>query len=231
MTPDEMIDRLLDPSCDTGDGVLANELLSAFWNGYPIENLRRLFVPEAIGSAAFIASELYQKIRPLLKEVVGLLAYETARVRADAIIAISHCATWEDGWAVAKIVGALGDAHHGVRARASDALRTMDGAPLRAGLKHLHSEGPNSVLGRFDRAFATIERHPNAAAEALEQLLRLDDPVARRFGAAMAVRPRLFIDPAFVLLAMSVGDQEITAFVREAIERPLPPWTTAAPIE
>lgn len=224
MTPDEMIDRLLDPLCDTGDGEVANELLSAFWNGYPLENLRRLLVPATIGSAAFIAAELGQKIRPLLKEVAALTADESVRVRMDAIIAISHCTTWEDGWAVAKIVGALGDSHERVRWMASRALRYMDSSPLTAGLKYLHSEDPDSVLGSLNSAFVTIERHRKSAGAALEQLLRHEDPIARRFGAAIAVRPRLFIDPAFVALAASVRDEEILKVVREATELPLPPW-------
>lgn len=224
MTPDEMIDRLLDPLCDTGDGEVANELLSAFWNGYPLENLRRLLVPATIGSAAFIAAELGQKIRPLLKEVAALTAHESVRVRMDAIIAISHCATWEDGWAVAKIVAALGDSHERVRWMASSAVRYIESSPLTAGLKYLHSKDPDSVLGSLNRAFVTIERHRKSAGAALEQLLRHDDPIARRFGAAVAVRPRLFIDPAFVALAASVGDEEILKVVREATELPLPPW-------
>ena len=58
MTPDEMIEQLLDPSSDTDDGVIANDLLAAFWRDYPIENLRRLFVPATICAAAFLASEL-----------------------------------------------------------------------------------------------------------------------------------------------------------------------------
>lgn len=89
MTPDVMIERLLDPSFDTDDGVIANDLLAAFWRDYPIENLRRLFVPTTLDAAAFLASELGQKVRPLLREVAELLEDGTPRVRGDAISAIS----------------------------------------------------------------------------------------------------------------------------------------------
>jgi len=115
MTPDEMVEKLLDPSSDTNDGVLVNDLLGEFWRGYPIENLRRLFVPASIGDAAFLVSELGQKVRQLLREVAGLLEHESAGIRGDAISALSQCTTWEDGWAVAKIVRALSDPHDGVR--------------------------------------------------------------------------------------------------------------------
>jgi len=50
------------------------------------------------------------------------------------------------------------------------------------------------------------------------------DPVARLFGAAMAVRPRLFIDPAFVAIAATIKDAEVLKLVRDATDAALPPW-------
>jgi hypothetical protein len=224
MTPDEMIDQLLNPSCDTHDGVIANDLLAAFWFGYPIENLGRLFVPATIGSAAFLASELGQKVRPLLKEVAELLEDGTPRVRGDAISAISQCTTWEDGWAIAKLVRALGDPHEGVRWMACKALRYMESSQVLAGLEYLHSNEPASIFASFKNAFLVLERRPARGKATLEKLLTDEDPVARRFGAAMAVRPRLFIDPTLVAVTAGIKDPEVLELVREATEAPLPPW-------
>jgi len=224
MTPDEMIETLLDPSSGADDGVLVNDLLSAFWRGYPIENLRKLFVPATLGDAAFLVSELGQKVRPLLHEVAGLMESDSAGLRFDAISALAQCTTWEDGWAVAKIVRALDDPHEGVRWMACGALRYMESSQIHAGLEHLRSHEPNSVFAGFRNAFIAIERRPDIAAARLERLLKSDDPIARRFGAAMAVRPRLFIDHAFVGLAATVEDAEVSKLIGEAIERPLPPW-------
>jgi hypothetical protein len=224
MTPDEMVEKLLDPSSDTNDGVLVNDLLGEFWRGYPIENLRRLLVPANIGDAAFLISELGQKVRPLVREVADLLEHESARIRFDAISALSQCTTWEDGWAVAKIIRALGDPHDGVRWMACKALRYMEGSQLHAGLDYLHSHEPASVFATFRNAFLAIERRPKKATATLEKLLGSDEPIARRFGAAMVVRPRLFIDPAFVALAASVEDAEVAKLVGDATEAPLPPW-------
>lgn len=224
MTPDEMIERLLDPSSDTGDGVLVNDLLGEFWGGYPIENLRRLLVPDNIGDAAFLVSELGQKVRPLVREVAELLGHDSARIRFDAISALSQCTTWEDGWAIAKIIRALGDPHDGVRWMACKALRYMESSQLHAGLEYLHSHEPNSVFASFKNSFLAIERRPKKASGPLERLLHNDDPIARRFGAAMAVRPRLFIDPAFVALAASLEDAEVAKLIGDAREAPLPPW-------
>lgn len=48
-----------------------------------------------------------------------------------------------------------------------------------------------------------------------------EERVARRFSAAMAVRPRLFIDPAFVAIAATTKDAELLKLVREATDAPL----------
>lgn len=224
MTPDVMIERLLDPSFDTDDGVIANDLLAAFWRDYPIENLRRLFVPTTLDAAAFLASELGQKVRPLLREVAELLEDGTPRVRSDAISAISQCTTWEDGWAIAKIVRTLGDPHEGVRWMACKPLRYMERSQVLAGLEYLNSSEPASIFASFEDAFLALERRPGRATATLEKLLTHEDPIARRFGAAMAVRPRLFIDPARVAITATTKDVEVLELVREATETPLPPW-------
>lgn len=225
MTPDEMVDKLLDPFSDTTDGVVVNNLLDEFWRGYPIENLRRLFVPATIGNAAFLVSELGQRVRPLIREVADLLEDETPRVRGDAVSALARCATWEDGWAVAKVIKAIDDPNDGVRSTACKALRYMESSQMRAGLEYLHLHEPTSVFATFRNAFLAIETPPRKAVPTLEKLLHSDDPVARRFGAAMIVRPRLYIDPAFVALSASVEDAEVTKLVEDATKAPLPPWT------
>jgi HEAT repeats len=224
MTPDEMIERLLRPSSDADGGVVANELLAAFCRDYPIENLRKLFVPATTGYAAFLASELGQKVRPLLREVAELLEDGTPRVRGDAIEAISLCTTWEDGWAIAKIVRMLGDPHEGVRWMACRALRYMESSQVLAGLEYLRESEPTSIFASFKNAFLAQERWPERASATLGKLLTHEDAIARRFGVAMAVRPRLFIDPALIALATTTKDAEVLKVVREATDAPLPPW-------
>lgn len=76
----------------------------------------------------------------------------------------------------------------------------------------------------FRNAFLTIKQRPKSAAASLQKLLKGGDPISRRFGAAMVVRPRLFIDPAFVDLAAAIEDAEVVTLLGNAIERPLPPW-------
>ena len=224
MTPDEMIEALLRDRPEAADGRIVNDLLSEFWRGYPIENLRRLFVPPARGDAAFLVSELGEKARPLIREIAELVSDERPRIRGDAISALSMCTTWEDGWAVSKIVMALGDPHDGVRRMATGALRYMESKTLQAGFEYLHEKQPNSAYARFKNAFLMLERRPGQAAATLQRLLTADDTITRLFGAAMAVRPRRFIDAAFVALAEASSDPEISTIAREAKEHALPPW-------
>lgn len=222
MTPDEMVERLLDPSASEDDGRLVNDLLSEFWRGYPIENLRKLFAQQSMCDAAFLVSELGQKARPLLTEIVTLLTSDIARIRGDAIYALSQCTTWEDGWAVARVVEGLGDPHEGVRWTVGNALRYMGSSTLQAGLKYLRDQRPASHFATFENAFLTIERRPAKAESALQQLLDHDDPVVRRFGAAMCLRPRLVIDPARTALCEAAADPEIAEIARSAT--PMPFW-------
>jgi hypothetical protein len=165
MTPDEMIERLLHPSSDADGGVVANELLAAFCRDYPIENLRRLFVPASTGYAAFLASELGQRVRPLLREVAELLEDGTPRVRGDAIEALSLCTTWEDGWAIAKIVRMLGDPHEGVRWMACRALRYMESSQVLAGLEYLRACEPTSIFASFENAFLAGKPRADASMQ------------------------------------------------------------------
>lgn len=224
MTPDEMIELLLDPQSDAMDGRVVNDLLSEVGRGYPIESLRRLFVPTAFGDAAFLVSELGEKARPLINDIALLIEQGGPRVRGDAISALSMCTTWEDGWAVSKVVTGLGDQHEGVRWITSRALRYMESKTLHAGLEYLKREQPNSVYAQFKNVFQLLERRPENATATLQRLLIHDDEIARRFAAAMAVRPRLFIDRAFVALAESSPDTEVAEIARDAIDTQLPPW-------
>ncbi len=224
MTPNEMIETLLRDGPEAADGKIANDLLSEFWRGYPIENLRRLFAPAARGAAAFLVSELGEKARPLIGEIVGLVDADNPRIRGDAILALSMCTTWEDGWAVGKVITALDDPHDGVRRTTVDALRYMESRTLEAGFRYLQDERPNSAYARFKSDFLILERRPSEAAATLKRLLTADDTTTRLFGAAMAVRPRKFIDVAFVALGEASSDPEIRKTVRDAKEHSLPPW-------
>lgn len=225
MTPDEMIDSLIAADSDAErDARIATDLLSEFGRGYPIENLRRLFVPNALGAASFLASELGQKARPFVSEIVSLLNSETSRIRGDAIYALSFCTTWEDGWAVANIVMGLDDPHSGVRWMASNAIRYMEASQLLAALTFLKTVKPNTPYAGFKDAFLAIQRRPDKAVRALNSLLLSEAAVARRFGAALAARPWLSIDSALVAVAEASADPEVVKIIRDAAEAPLPFW-------
>ena len=94
-----------------------------------------------------------------------------------------------------------------------------------AGLKYLHENEPNTIFGTLRYIFSTLEHRSETASATLEEMLTHEDQIARRFGAAMAVRPHLFIDPAFVAITAVTADPEVKEIVRHAIKMPLPPGT------
>jgi hypothetical protein len=174
-------------------------------------------------AAAFMVAELYEKARPFIREIATLLESPTARVRGDAIQALSYCATWEDGWAVALVVAGLADPSEGVRYMATKAIRYMDARELRSGLKHLRETQPESIYAKFEPLFLCIHRRRGGPdKERLQRYLNHKDPVARRFAVAIAGRPRLFIDPNLISLARQSADDEIKALANKAIESPTP---------
>jgi len=145
-------------------------------------------------------------------------------VRGDVIDALARCVTWADARLASLIVRGLDDPHEFVRWTAGNALRFVESQSIEAGLRYLKETDPESVYAGFRNAFLVIERRPERADATLRRLLCDADPVARRFGAAMCLRPRLVIDAERVALAEASSDPEILALLKKAT--PLPFWAT-----
>ena len=83
----------------------SEELCSAFWNGFPNENLRPMLVsnnPEILSLAAYLIYELGAKVRCLLDDIIPLLGNEDPQIRASAVIALGECATKFDTIALGR---------------------------------------------------------------------------------------------------------------------------------
>ena len=92
----EIINQVIDDPNDFDIGVLANEHLREFHRGYPLE-LPRLLLLSPNGSIAetgiWVASELGQKAKPLLGDMVHLLKHSTKTVR---FFAVDYCPLLEN---------------------------------------------------------------------------------------------------------------------------------------
>lgn len=211
MTPDQMIERLLTPSSEDA-GVISNNLFFAVHGGYPVENLRRLLgSAEGVEAFAFITSEGGVKARSLIQEVAALLKHDHPGVRYDGIDALTQCVTWLDDWAIASLVECLADDDAHVRHKSMRAIADLPDLELRAGLKLLKASKSDSIFASFENANLAIEF---GKPQNLQDLIAHNDPVARRFGAALAMRRRL-ADTRYVAMVQMSGDTEVQTLATE----------------
>src|SRR5438132_8851986 len=114
-------DVLIERIRQGGNGEAARELIRELAAGYPVANLRRLFqseLDEAVKTGAWIASELGERVVPLLGDLSGLLRHRLPYVRAFALDAILMAASANNGDVIAEAVRLIDDQDEGVRWKA-----------------------------------------------------------------------------------------------------------------
>jgi hypothetical protein len=133
-------DALIERIRQGGNGEAPRELIKEFATGYPVANLRRLFQSElddAVKTGAWIASELGERVIPLLGDLSGLLRHPLRFVRAFALDAILVAASPSNGDIIAQAVRAIDDEDEGVRWKAMHFLARASVQQLRASVKYL----------------------------------------------------------------------------------------------
>lgn len=227
MTPQDMMSKLLAPGFE-GDGELGNALLSEFKKGFPIENLRPLLVSSNVhtqATAAFITAEmgfrLSFKLNCVVAEVTDLLDSKNSRTRFDAIEALGNCTTPADGTLLGRIMLRLDDEHAGVRWKVAQFICFAQRWQLRLAVENAAALRPGSA---FEILASAHGQYLMPTAKKVRWLLDHPDALVRRFGAAVAVRPREVVDERFVALAEHSGDaevREIAASCRQGYLRPI----------
>ncbi|MCP5087959.1 MAG: hypothetical protein GY952_14290 [Rhodobacteraceae bacterium] len=223
MSPEKMIELVMSGK----DSDFCQELCSAFWNGFPMENLRPLLVstdPEILSLGSYIIYELGAKARCLLDDIVPHLDNEDAEIRANAIIALGECATKFDKSAIGKIIEMLDDPDSFVQRIAMRFVQSCDRGMLNVGIFQAAKMNPGTVFeelpGYLGETFFHIYQPVPISAEILENLLSHESPVAKRFGVGLATRPRLIVDESFIDLAAQIEEEECCNIVAWARERP-----------
>lgn len=217
-----MVDALLGPEFEDS-GVMANDLLAEFGKGFPLQNLRPLLVsnqPRAQAAGAFIATFLGFRLNGLAPELAGLLGASDPRTRSDAVEALRYCTTPINGDSLGRVLLLLDDSHPGVRWKVVQFICGADPWQLRIGLKNAAEMRPQLPFTLLSRVYG---QHFRATAGLLKQLLAHEEPLVRRFGAAVAVRPRYVIDENFVEMAMQSDDSEVERIARDGREGFLAP--------
>jgi hypothetical protein len=222
MTPQEMIAKMLEPGF-AGDGELANDLLSEFGKGFPLENLRLLLDSpneHVTATAAFLMTFYGFKLRRFLPEITRLLDCKYPYTRGDTIEVLRECTTPQDGKVLGRVLMHLDDENPGVRWKVVQFICTVDPWQLNAGLRNAARMRPDSVFAILDRVY---RRDRTTTAEDIRWLIGHSDPVARRFGAALAARPIYVVDERLLDIAALSDDAEIVRLAKDGREGGLPP--------
>ena len=214
MTSQSLGDQLIERIRHGGNGEAAQELIHELATGYPVVNLRRLLESEldhAVKTGVWIASELGERVVPLVGDLAGLLHHRLAYVRAFALDAILMAASPNNGDVVAEAVRLIDDPDEGVRWKTVQFLSRASVAQLRASVKHL-TDIRHATLTRW-----LLEVTSNVRVADIIQ--RIDDVMAsqRLFAAAAAARvERTTLVP--LRHAAESRDAEISSFAREWLE-------------
>ncbi len=202
------------------DESLVHQLLAEFNRSYPVTELQKLFLSKDVSivkNAAWIASELGEKGKPILSATADLLSHSSKYVRFFAIDSILTCATAEDAVIIAKAVSLLADPEQSVRWKAMDFL-------MRATQVQLRAAGSHSSVTNFHNFFtwiAVLVEDENPDTERIVSFLKSDDPVERRFGAAAAARALKRTATPFKY-ALTCEDKEIRQFAESVCQSAKP---------
>ena len=213
-------DRLLEAIAKTSDdserGARANALLRAMYRGYPVTNLRVLLQserPELVRIGTWVLSELGAAGTPLRDQLAVLLRHSDPYVRYFAIDSSLTCCTEQDGDEIAACISLVTDDHTGVRYEATDFLMRASVEQLHAAVAALTARG---VVDATVSGLRWLTSEKAAQNDGIEQALRSESPVLRKFAVAAAVRRRQ-ADPATLRYAADSSDPEVAELARRAL--------------
>jgi hypothetical protein len=187
----------------------ANELLQAFFAGYPIDRLRLLLRSEnddAVRAGIWIASELGADAAPLAEELPPLLQHRLKYVRFFAVEVLIANGSSRSGEAVGCAVSLIDDPEDSVRWKVLRLLAHGTKEQLAAGLAFV----PRQDVAR---GLAWLLKYPGIAAitSGLE-----GDRLDRMFAVAAAARLKRGREETLRRAAACV-DAEVSSFAQEEL--------------
>jgi hypothetical protein len=207
----QLIDTITSNPNSSDDGMLANQLLREFHRGYPVDALRPLLESsneKIVRAAAFIASELGSKARPLLDAVVNLLNHKNKFIRADAICSILTCTRADDINEIGKVILLLDDSDWPIRWKVMEFLSLASPDQLEGGLKYFEMvEGYPDHTSGLKWLLSAGSGKPDEIMSWIEDT----SAVRRKFGTIAAAR-KPYKNTALLDLAILSGDHDIKTF-------------------
>ncbi len=216
-------DALLSSVLRAGHGDDAYKLLTHFFRGYPIDQLRQLLRSNAsvvVECGAFIASELGSRAWPLLDEFSALLSHESRGVRSSMIDCVSACATNSHGELIAQALRLVRDPAWSVRKVATMMLQYGSEEQLSAALTFLVHDPLHPHLAWLLSKRSMVHEEIVAALSAPEPLRRLVAiaSAARRAGVGREALIQFKLrDLDAVRIAVLSDDGDVSAFAQSVL--------------
>ncbi|WP_282611188.1 HEAT repeat domain-containing protein [Pelagibius sp. Alg239-R121] len=218
MSPENMIEAIL-----AGEDVDAFELIGAFYRGYPVKNLSKLLCSNykpAVAAGAYIANQIGNMLQPCIDELTVLLNDESVQIRSDVIFGLGACANVRHEEALGRLLLALGDPDPFVhRAAILSIARNRDDTRLAYGARAAAKLAPGTVFEEIAEVFRSSER---VDTETLKQLIRHQNPIARRFAVGVACRAEIILDAERLAIVENCNDEKGRLVLNEMRRRPKP---------
>ncbi len=210
-----LIERIVSAPQHERVGILSNELLREFQRGHPLDDLRPLLRSDdgdVIATAIWITSELGEKCRPLLSDVVPLLAHPLKRIRFWAL----DCLYWtvpKDGCNLVEAFKLLEDPEPGVRWKALDVLSRLSKEQVQAAASCLDAKSSDSPhLQQLRWLISSDASRPDG----IKSTLRSADQIVRKYGVAAAARLRKE-HPELLVYASNLDDPDVGKFASDLL--------------
>lgn len=212
-----LIERLVSDPASSESAGLVYKLLTEYQRGSPVETLRILLHSaddRLAGEGAWIASELSDEGRALLRDVRVLLGHGSRKVRFWAIDCVLLWADSTNGCELAAAAALVDDAEKAVRWKAMVFLALASREQLRAALDQISATNPESPY--VDELIWLLDQdgHPEHVVVGLQSR----DARRRRVAAAAAFRIAKQ-DSEPLRYATSVNDPEIVEFAGDMLQR------------
>ncbi|WP_146103899.1 hypothetical protein [Nonomuraea solani] len=212
---EDLIERILALPPDDVLGPAANDLLSAFYAGYPADNLARLLHcgdDRILRTATWLLSELGDLGAPLIDEVPALLSSPILGVRYDAIVVALENADERHGPIVAQVMTLSQDPESAVRWKVLEFLSDASLEQLEAGAASLP---PGQIKELAEWLILQDGEEPDLGGIVIR--LEAGDPVTKLFAAAAAASLSGPEDTSLLEQAAKVEQEEIRSFAQERL--------------
>lgn len=212
----EIIDQITNNPHNANVGVLGNELLREFHRGYSIEYLRPLLLSNndnVVEIGIWVASELGQKAKPLLDDVVTLLKHPAKAVRFFATDSVLSCATELNKSELASVIPLLDDAEAAVRWKTMSFLTQASREQLQGALDYLNIVKPESEY-IYGLKWLLSEDIDNS--KEVISFIKSANALLRKYGTVAAARTfQINSEPLFY--AVSISDPDIKQFATDIL--------------